>query len=124
MVPACADDRGVQRSIENGCPQVCDIGVQTTVALEVRIMLPPCGFHAFCRFEWTAIFQSFGGAIQFDGQRSSAFSTICRNFKADVMPIETWSSLPPDVGTLSTLAGWASTLASFSSAARQTCAII
>ena len=38
--------------------------------------------------------------------------------------METWSSLPPEVGTLSTLAGCESTLASLSRAAAATCAIM
>src|ERR1035441_3888449 len=45
----------------------------------------------------------------------SPFSTMVRNLRAAVMPMETWSSWPPEVGTLSTLAGWASTLHSLSS---------
>src|ERR1019366_5392863 len=45
----------------------------------------------------------------------SPFSTMVRSLRAAVMPMETWSSWPPEVGTLSTLAGWASTLHSLSS---------
>ena len=43
---------------------------------------------------------------------------------AAVGPIETWSSLPAEVGIESTLAGWASALFSETSAAAVTCAII
>jgi hypothetical protein len=49
---------------------------------------------------------------------------MARSLTAAVMPIETWSSLPPEVGRLSVVAGWASTFISFRSATATTCAII
>ncbi len=57
-------------------------------------------------------------------KRFSARSTMDRNFSALVIPIETWSSFPPDVLTLSMLAGCASTRASLRRDAATTCGIM
>ena len=56
--------------------------------------------------------------------RASVFSTTRAALRAAVGPIETWSSLPAEVGIESTLAGWASILFSETSAAAVTWAIM
>ena len=56
--------------------------------------------------------------------RFSARSTIDRSFNALVIPMETWSSFPPEVVMLSTLAGCASTRASLTRAAAATCTVM
>ncbi len=54
----------------------------------------------------------------------SVLATISRHLRAAIVPMETWSSLLADVGMESTLAGWASTLFSETSAAAVYCAIM
>src|SRR6202041_2834645 len=43
------------------------------------------------------------------------FDTTSRSLRTLVQPIDTWSSCLPEVGMVSTLAGWASTLFSLTS---------
>ena len=68
--------------------------------------------------------EGLAGGEELDGQDARGLATTRAAFQAAVGPIETWSSLPAEVGIESTLAGWARVLLSETSAAAVTCAIM
>src|SRR6185437_12238679 len=55
-------------------------------------------------------------------RQARTLPTTSRSLRTEVQPIDTWSSCLPEVGMVSTLAGWASTLFSLTSEAAVYCA--